>query len=245
MNSRFGKYVVLLLLPACLALAGNTNADGLKASAGSDLVSRYNWRGLDFGDAFSVQPALKFEAGGWKAGFWGSYSSEFDEIDTWMSYTIATPNAGSFTGLVTDYYYPAAGIRYFNFNDYDDTTGPGAHLVELGLTWSGPAAFPITLSGYVNVYNEAGNCTYFQADYATKVQDVDLGFWIGATTGSKDNPVFYGSAERPVDDLQVINLGVKATRKLKLWEENELPLSVAFILNPQQEVSYLVLGISL
>lgn len=245
MKIHYGKYLILLLIPACLALAGDLKADGLKLSAGSDLVSRYNWRGLDFGDAFSVQPALRCEAGGWKAGFWGSYSSEFDEIDTWTSYTISTPTAGSFTGLVTDYYYPSAGIRYFNFNDFDDTTGPGAHLVELGLSWSGPTAFPITLSGYINVHNEAGNCAYFQADYATKVQEIDLGFWIGATTGSKENPVFYGSAERPVDDLQVINLGVKATRKLKLWEENELPLSVAFILNPQQEVSYLVLGISL
>lgn len=236
--------LLLLLLPAGICLTQSASAGDLALTASADLMSRYNWRGLDFGDAFSVQPALKCQAGGWKLGFWGSYSSEFDEIDTWTSYTVSTSNAGSFTALVTDYYFPSAGIRYFDFNDYDDPDGAGAHLIELGLSWSGPSSFPITLSGYMNVYNEAGNCTYFQADYVTKVQDVDLGLSIGATTGSTDNPVFYGSAERPVDDLQVINIGVKATRMLALSEGHELPLSVAFILNPQQEVSYLVLGLS-
>lgn len=238
-------FLLLLLLPAGICLMQTAAAENLALTASADLVTRYNWRGLDFGNAFSVQPALKCQTGGWKAGFWGSYSSEFDEIDTWTSYTVGTPNAGSFTALITDYYFPSAGERYFNFNDYDDPDGAGAHLVELGLSWSGPSAFPITLSGYMNVYNEAGNCAYFQADYTAKVQDVDVAVFIGATPGSTENPIFYGSAERPADDLQVINIGLKATRKIALSEGHDLPLSVAFVLNPQQEISYLILAISL
>jgi hypothetical protein len=162
-----------------------------------------------------------------------------------MSYTVATSKAGSFTALVTDYYIPSGGTRFFNFNDFDDPDSAGAHTLELGFAWAGPATVPITLSGYVNFHNEAGHCSYFQADYVTIVQDVDLGLWIGATPGSTESPAYYGSADRPVDDLQVINIGIKATRAIKLWQENSLPLSVAFILNPQQEQSYLVLGISL
>ncbi len=245
MRQRYFLILLLLVIPASIALVGSASAGDLTLSASADLVSRYNWRGLDFGNAFSVQPALKCQAGGWKAGFWGSYSSEIDEIDTWTSYTFGTDNAGSFTALITDYYFPSAGVRYFNFNDYDDADGAGAHLIELGLSWAGPASFPITLSGYMNVHNEAGNCAYFQADYVTKVDDLDLTLWLGGTTGSTENPVFYGSAERPVDDLQVINLGVKATRVLSLSEGHSVPLSVAFILNPQQEVTYLILAISL
>lgn len=245
MKQRYSLILLLLLIPASIALVGSVSAGDLTLSASADLVNRYNWRGLDFGDAFSVQPALKCQAGGWKAGFWGSYSSAFDEIDTWTSYTIGTTDAGGFTALITDYYFPSAGVRYFNFNDYNDVDGAGAHLIELGLSWAGPASFPITLSGYMNVHNEAGNCVYFQVDYATKVQDVDVALWLGGTPGSTDNPIFYGSADRPVDDLQVINIGLKATRMVALSEGHDLPLSVAFVLNPQQEISYLILAISL
>ena len=237
--------LLLLLFPAGFLLSGTASASDFSCSANADLMSRYNWRGLDFGNAVSLQPALKCQAGAWKAGFWGSYSSEFDEIDTWTSLTLGTTSAGAFTAILTDYYYPGAGIRYFNLNDYDDPDGPGAHLLEVGLSWTGPSSLPITLSGYMNVYNEAGNCTYFQADYATKVQDLDLALWLGATAGSSENPNFYGSADRPVDNFQVINIGLKATRQLVLSEGHTVPLSVAFILNPQQEISYLILGISL
>ncbi len=238
MNSRLLKAIVMI----ALALWGLSNAFAGEAqlSANVDLVSRYNWRGLDFGDRFSVQPATKLEYRGFKCGFWGSYSDAFDEIDTWASYTASLGNGGNVTALAIDYYFPSAGIDFFNFNNHDDEDGAGAHTVEVGASWTGPEDVPLTLSGYINVYNDAGSNTYFQIDYATKVNDVGVGIWLGATGGSEENPAYYGAR-----DFRIINLGVKVTRTLKLSAEAEFPLSVSFINNPNDEISYLIFGLSL
>ena len=69
---------------------------------GADFVSRYVWRGSDFGESFSVQPALTLGHSGLKVGAWGSYSLSSDaamsnELDLWASYTVTTTSAGSFS----------------------------------------------------------------------------------------------------------------------------------------------------
>jgi hypothetical protein len=141
---------------------------------------------------------------------------------------------------LTDYYYPNAGIKIGNFNNYDNVNGAGAHTIEAGLNITGPESFPLSLSGYVNVYNDEGNNTYVQADYSLNVQDVGLGFFIGAAAGSEENPDYYGS-----DKFNVINIGLKASKQIKITEDFLLPVSCSYILNPRAEISYLVFCISL
>ena len=59
-------------LTASAVLAGPVSAQS--ASIGADIVSRYVWRGLDFGESMSVQPGLTIALGGLEFGAWGSYS---------------------------------------------------------------------------------------------------------------------------------------------------------------------------
>ncbi len=42
-------------------------------SLGSDLASRYVWRGSDFGESMSIQPYLSFDKGAFRSA-WASYS---------------------------------------------------------------------------------------------------------------------------------------------------------------------------
>ena len=180
---------------------------------------------------------------------WGAYtlsnqSSASDEVDFWLSYGVEMESGVAFTAIATDYYYPNAGIDFFNFNSYDavDNDGlpdPGAHTVEIGLSVTGPATAPVTVSGYVNVHNDAGNNAYFQIDYPVAVNGTDLNFFCGAAAGSKDNPDYYGT-----DNFAVINLGVTASRDLELSETFSLPLTVGFILNPKAEVGNVLVGFS-
>jgi hypothetical protein len=204
---------------------------------------------MDIANNPSIQPTLSVGYGGFEFGIWGAYtlasdSSESEEIDFWMSYTIETENGPSFTLMGTDYYLPNAGVKFFNFNDYDatndnDEADPGAHLIELGLTIAGPESFPISVSGFVNVYNEEGNNTYFQIDYPITVGETELGFFCGFAGGSKDNPDYYGT-----DKLNAINLGVSAGREVVISDSFSLPLSVSFIINPRDEISHLLVGMS-
>src|SRR5690606_41614376 len=56
-----------------------------QVSIGADIMSRYIWRGVDYGNSPSLQPQLSFSAGGFSIGTWGAYSfagsaSSFSEI---------------------------------------------------------------------------------------------------------------------------------------------------------------------
>jgi hypothetical protein len=237
--------MVLVLGSAVPVIAENT----LEVEIGAGLYNRYIWRGLDIGSAPSIQPSLSIAYAGLELGVWGAYtlsnsSSQSDEIDFWLSYETSLDNGVSFSGIVTDYYYPNAGIDFFNFNNYDaalndSTPNPGAHTLEVGLSVTGPDAFPVTVSGNVNVYNDAGNNTYFELSYPVAVNKTTVTFVCGATAGSHENPGYYGT-----DNFAVINLEVKASRALELSEDHSLPLTVGFILNPNAKVSNLLVGVS-
>ncbi len=238
-------FAVCLLLVAALPLWGAWAQQPVTADASVDFVSRYVWRGLDIGNTASLQPTVAVNYSGAQFGAWGAYTmfsdhSDVDEIDLWLSYTHAIENKVTLTALVTDYYFPNKGVRFFNFNDYDDPSGAGAHTLEVGGTIGGPEKFPLSFSGFVNVYNDAGNNTYFQLDASFALDATTLDLFVGAAGGSKENPAYYGT-----DDLEVINLGVTAGREIRVSESFTIPLSVSFILNPEAEIAYLVAGISL
>lgn len=244
MRACFRIFAAVTLTLLTFGFSGAYAEGDVDVSTGVDLVSRYVWRGADIGNAPSAQPSLSVQYSGFELGVWAAYSlsnqvSETDEIDFWLSYSHELPNSATITLIATDYYYPNAGIRMFNFDNYDATDGPGAHTIEAGLQITGPTSFPLTAAGYVNVYNDAGNNTYFQLDYPVEAPGVSLDFFMGATGGSKDNPGYYGS-----DNFAVINIGVQATRDVKVSESFSFPLSVSYIVNPREEISYLVFGVS-
>lgn len=243
-----------LLLLISIGMAGPAIAQEEQETAVSfatsvDLYNRYIWRGLDIANTPSMQPAIAVGYAGFELGGWGAYTlsngtSESDEIDFWLSYTKELESGVSFSVLAIDYYLPNAGIKFFNFNNHDavidDTIpDPGAHLLELGLSFTGSASFPITLSGYINIYNDAGSNTYFQLDYPITVDQTELTLFCGASGGSKENPAYYGT-----DKFNVINLGVTAVREIVVSESFSLPLTVSLIVNPREEISHLLVGFS-
>ncbi len=69
-------------------IAGTLSAQ-TSVSGGADFVSRYLWRGLDFGNSFSIQPSLALTSGGFEVGVWGSYpftntADGNEEIDLYL-----------------------------------------------------------------------------------------------------------------------------------------------------------------
>ena len=238
------KKLLVLLLICCPSIAF---AQELSVNAGADVVSRYIWRGINVNDALNVQPALTLSVSGFSFGFWGSYSLSNDasnntfgqELDSWIAYNYAFENGMSIGVLVTDYYFANAGIKWGNFNNYNNPDGPGSHTIETGLLVKGPESLPISLAGFINVYNDAGSNTYFQVDYSTTIAEVPINFFVGASGGSKENPGYYGT-----ETFNVINVGVKATKSVKITPEYSLPVSVTFLVNPRTEISYLVFGLT-
>lgn len=228
--------LVSTVLAGVVAFGGIVPSYGQTVDLGADMVNRYVWRGADFGESLSVQPTLEFSVEGFTVGSWGSYatnpqSANVNEHDLYANYTVET-SGGTFSAGLTDYYFPSDS-SYFNF----ESDGSGAHQVETSLSYTGPDAFPITLSGSVFVYNEPENSVYLEASYPFAVESVDLHVTAGATPAES---AFYGT-----DKAGIVNLSLGASREVPITERFSLPIHVTYILNPYAEKTFFVFGVSL
>jgi len=224
-----------ILIISLLVLSSISSFAQLKF--GSDVYSRYVWRGLDFGDSPSFQPTLYYSIRGFTVGAWGAYSFpgnavNYAENDLYATYSFLTEKSGTFTLLFTDYYFPSAGIK---FSDYEKNGG--AHTMEAGVGYSGPEAFPISLSVYANVHNDPDNSAYIQASYPFTIDDATLSITAGLTPSKS---VYYGTTKGGI-----INLGVTASKSVALSDKFSLPINVSYISNPVLDKTYLVFGMSL
>ena len=230
-------YRSLCLLIGLLAFSSTASA---QVSVGSDLVSRYVWRGYDFGESFSIQPSIAYSTSGFTVGSWASYSISADgaganEHDLYVSYARGPVEVG-----LTDYFFPAPpgpnGVpETASFFNYDN--GEGAHTLEPYVAFSGTSGFPVQLYAALLAYNDPDNSVYLEASYAFSVDDVDL----GATVGF----VPMESAFYLTDGPSFVNLGVSASKAIEITDTFSVPVSVQYVLNPEMERTFLVFGLSL
>lgn len=183
---------------------------------GADLVSRYVWRGTDFGNSVSIQPALSYTIGGLEIGAWASYAladSGSNENDFYLTYSI-----GDLGITLTDYYYPEK-MDAFNYSDED-----GIHMLEASVSYS-MGSFSM-LAGYF-FSGDPDNSMYLEAGYEIYTKD-DTG--ASLIVGAGD-----GTYVENDDKLNVVHIGISASSG---------SLSVSYIVNPQAETNYLVFGYS-
>ena len=224
----------MIILSTVLLLS---NISFSQISIDADIYSRYNWRGMDFGDAPSFQPYVTYTTGGFSIGVWGSYSfagigSVYSETDLWASYTVTT-ESGSFSLLYTDYFFPYLGLKYSNYK----TDGLGAHTLEGGLSYSGPQSFPVSIAGYYNFRNDPDKSSYFQVGYPFNVGDIGVTVFAGAF-GSK-------SAAYGTDKFTFINTGLTFKKTIAVTDKFSLPATASLIYNPNIEQLYLIFGITI
>lgn len=205
----------------------------------ADLVSRYVWRGSDFGNSASIQPSLSFSLSGLTAGAWASYplafgSAEYDELDFWLSYAAVT-KAGTFTPGIGDYTFPYTEKSFSNF----DSHGEGAHTIELSLGYTGPDRFPLKVLASVNVHNDGDNSPYLELGYPVTLNDVSLSFFAGAAKGTS---AWYGITTNKVE---VINVGLTASKPVAITEKFSLPVSASLVINAYSKKAFLVFKASL
>ncbi|MFA3783068.1 TorF family putative porin [Melioribacteraceae bacterium 4301-Me] len=241
MNTLIKKLSLIILFTYSIILTNQLKAQEL--SVGTDLVSRYIWRGIDLGqNTPSLQPNIKFTFSDFNFGFWGAYSlsnpNGLNEIDIYTSYSLSLTKAGTLSLGFTDYTNPNSGTKIGNIHNHNDPEGPGAHFIELNINYAAPQDIPISLSFNYFLYNVANNPIYFQLNYTTAVSGVDLNLFLGGTPG--DNSKYYG-----VSNFSIINLGFTASKSVKITESFSFPLFGSIILNPSSENLFYVIGISM
>lgn len=196
---------------------------------GADVVSRYVWRGWDFGNSAAVQPALTYgnelAGGALEIGAWGSFaltSGAANENDLYVSYS-----TGPVTVVVTDYYFPG----YTGADKFGNYGENGGHILEAG---AGFSAGIFSLMGFYNFSGfDSENSAYVELGVTPpyEVEGIELGLFVGAGNGVYD---FVAAGESP--EFVLTNVGLSVSK------DN---YSASYIVNPDQETSFLVFGISL
>lgn len=211
--------LMILVLSITTSLQTETaKAQTVTFTPGVDYYSTYVFRGIAFSGP-SIQPYVEFESGSFTFGGWGSQGFDgFQEMDLYASYAF---DFGLSIGL-TDYYYP--GSDYFAGDSH-------AFEINTGFETGG-----FSLSGNM-VLNEAedagsvGGDLYFEAGFSVGPADL----FIGAGDGWHSSN----------GDFALVNVGLGASKEIKITENFSIPLTGALILNPDTEQFYIVVGVSL
>jgi len=230
-------------------------------SLGTDLVSRYIWRGKDYGNSPAIQPNVAFSYAGFKISVWGSFGfvpytqqindtttvnmGNYGEFDPSLCYTFK-----GITLSVTDYFtfngLTPNKANYFNY--HNKTTG---HTFEVGLAYNGPDKFPIQLFVGTLVYGadkgkdslgtyglgtKNNYSTYFEAAYPFTVKGIGVKPFIG---GIPFGASWYG----PYGGI--VNVGLTVSKTITITKDFGLPLYTSIVLNPQSQSVFFVVGLTL
>lgn len=262
MDMKFTKLALCLAITMALSMglqSQNTKDEAapkedskestIKLNVGSDVMSRYIWRGTDFGDSPSIQPTLSLTAGGFEVGGWGAIATNsfYKEIDLYAKYTIK-----NFSVIFTDYYIPsingtpsAPDTRYFTYDDEET-----AHSFEGSLLYKGGEKLPLWVLGGVFFYgndkrwgydmekdtsNQTYYSTYLEAGYTLTIKENSADLFVGFTPAAGA----YGNT------MGVVNMGITGYRKIKITEYFDLPVKASLIFNPQSSSVYFAFGFTL
>ena len=222
--------LVMMSLLLSAGLTATAQDDESVLDIGADIMSRYVWRGTDFGGSPSIQPYIELGLGSLSIGAWGAYTtnkSAGQEMDLYATYSIMD----MFSVTVTDYFFPDefSGYNYFEFN----ADSGSLHIIEGAVSFDGTDNLPLSVMAAYNLVNDES--FYLELGYSFPFMDV----FLGAGNG------FY-TVEDPGDDdkFGIVNLGISTSREIPITEKFSLPLSASLICNPNAKGIHLVFGIS-
>lgn len=247
MKHLFTKKTALGVCAVAVAcFSGTTKVAAQEFIVQGDLVSSYVWRGM-YQTGVSIQPALRFSAGGFSLTSWGS--TDFDgtsssagkaakEIDLTVAYTFG--DSGLTLSVADLWWAGQGGGKYFNFKGHET-----AHHFEAGIAYTLPfEKFPLLISWYTMFAgqdkNEKGKqnySSYVELNYPFRVKTIDLNVICGI--------VPYEAPQYNCNGFAVTNVALKASAGIRFSDAFSLPVFVQAIWNPRLEDAHLVLGITL
>jgi hypothetical protein len=225
----------------------------------ANLVTSYIWRGTVSSPTPNFQPTFSYTAGPLEIGVWGStdFIGKYKELDLY-----ATLSEGPLKFTVTDYDFYFASlvngnlIQYFNYSN--TSSNPSGHIFEGSVTYSGPSSFPLSVNvnvmfagndylydaskpinpatGITQDISKQAYSTYIEFDYTFK--------YVSPFLGITPSQGYYGDSYNGKGGFGVCNLGLTATKNLKITEAYSLPLTATLGFNPQLENAYCVFGIT-
>jgi hypothetical protein len=226
----------LLCLLAMIAPMMMSAQDEVETTIGADIVNQYIWRGQELGDV-SLQPTLGIAYKGLSLTAWGSVGlsnkDNTKEFDLTAAYT-----TGGFHIGVTDYWFNTPNERYFAYSAHETS-----HVFEANVGYDFGIA---SLNWYTNFAGNDGvnkdgkraYSSYFEANVPFKLAACEWTATIGAVPYATS---FYGDA----NGFVVTNIGIKATKDIKVNDHFSIPIFAGITANPSTEKTFFIFGVSL
>lgn len=207
------KFCFVMIVNVSLILAQ-------ELSISADVVSRYVWRGTDFGNAAALQPSLSYQKKSLEIGAWGSWSvngaAGGNENDLYVAYSLK-----NMTFTLSDYFFP----EYTKDDKIDEFGKNGGHIFEVSM---GIEYEKITLLAAVNVMGaDSDNSKYFEVGYSLlSKNEMKASLFLGVGD-------YIYAVE---DEFALVNVGFSVAKGA---------YSAAYIINPDQKTSFLTFAISI
>jgi hypothetical protein len=226
----------LLCLLAMIAPMMMSAQDEVETTIGADIVNQYIWRGQELGDV-SLQPTLGIAYKGLSLTAWGSVGlsnkDNTKEFDLTAAYT-----TGGFHIGVTDYWFNTPNERYFAYSAHETS-----HVFEANVGYDFGIA---SLNWYTNFAGNDGvnkdgkraYSSYFEANVPFKLAACEWTATIGAVPYATS---FYSDA----NGFVVTNIGIKATKDIKVNDHFSIPIFAGITANPSTEKTFFIFGVSL
>lgn len=226
----------LLCLLAMIAPMMMSAQNEVETTIGADIVNQYIWRGQELGDV-SLQPTLGIAYKGLSLTAWGSVGlsnkDNTKEFDLTAAYT-----TGGFHIGVTDYWFNTPNERYFAYSAHETS-----HVFEANVGYDFGIA---SLNWYTNFAGNDGvnkdgkraYSSYFEANVPFKLASCEWTATIGAVPYATS---FYSDA----NGFVVTNIGIKATKDIKLNDHFSIPIFAGITANPSTEKTFFIFGVSL
>lgn len=250
----------------CFSQENQNEESHISLDVSADLVSRYIWRGKQFGGSSpNIQPNLALNLGNFQIGNWSSYSLGGDnfvqEFDMFYNYTFFKK---MFTITVTDYFFPNETV---NYNYYDFKKTQTGHVFEGMISFNGTEKLPLSVFVGVNFYgadairlgDEPSSSdfnqrvgiqysTYAEIAYSTSFKTVGVNAFLGlnlTNPKSADSETgFIGETGYYGDRIGVVNIGLTASKSIPITCKYSLPISISLITNPESKKVFAVFAIN-
>lgn len=226
----------LLCLLAMIAPMMMSAQNEVETTIGADIVNQYIWRGQELGDV-SLQPTLGIAYKGLSLTAWGSIGLSNKDNTKEFDLTAAYTTSGFHIG-VTDYWFNTPNERYFAYSAHETS-----HVFEANVGYDFEIA---SLNWYTNFAGNDGvnkdgkraYSSYFEANVPFKLAACEWTATIGAVPYATS---FYGDA----NGFAVTNIGIKATKDIKVNDHFSIPIFAGITANPSTEKTFFIFGVSL
>ena len=210
----------------------------METTIAADVVNQYIWRGVDAGNV-SLHPTLGVAYKGLSLTAWGSVglteSSDTKEFDFTLGYTTGGLNVG-----ITDYWFSVGqdpDARYFKYDAHGTN-----HVFEAFVGYDFgvvSAQWYTNFAGNdgVNKDGKRAYSSYFEVNAPFRLATCEWTATLGA--------VPYATTTYGTTGFAVTNIGLKATKDIKVTDAFSVPVFAGVIGNPCAQKAYLVFGFTL